>query len=269
MAVEITESMAAPIFVYYQLENFYQNHRRYVKSRDYEQLMGWDGVDESESSYNKNYTDVESSCEPILQNKDLANMGITTYYWKAGEDFGYNEGELLVEEQVATPCGLIAKSMFNDTFALYTSDAIDPLTLKLDQANRVEINEEGIAWQSDISYKFNNTYNWKNEKTQWMDMENEHFIVWMRTAGLPNFRKLWGKIENELAPLTYYVDISNNYNVKDFSGTKSFVLSTTNMLGGRNYFLAVCYIVVGALCIVFAVIFFVAYMRKRNISNNP
>jgi len=94
-------------------------------------------------------------------------------------------------------------------------------------------------------------------------MKDEHFIVWMRTAGLPNFRKLWGKITDPLVQGTYYVDIENKYEVSDFSGTKSFVLSTTNMLGGRNYFLAVCYIVVGALCIVFAVIFFVAYMRKR------
>ena len=31
-----------------------------------------------------------------------------------------------------------------------------------------------------------------------MDMTDEHFIVWMRTAGLPNFRKLWGKIEEDL-----------------------------------------------------------------------
>lgn len=99
-------------------------------------------------------------------------------------------------------------------------------------------------------------------------MKNEHFIVWMRTAGLPNFRKLWGKIEENLIEGTYYIDIENNYNVEDFSGTKAFVLSTTNMLGGRNYFLAVCYIVVGALCIVFAVIFFVAYMRKRSYQNN-
>jgi hypothetical protein len=41
MVIEIGEPMAAPIFVYYQLTNFYQNHRRYVKSRDYTQLMGW------------------------------------------------------------------------------------------------------------------------------------------------------------------------------------------------------------------------------------
>jgi hypothetical protein len=31
----------------------------------------------------------------------------------------------------------------------------------------------------------------------------EHFIVWMRTAGLPNFRKLWGKIDGELPEGSY------------------------------------------------------------------
>jgi hypothetical protein len=43
MPIEITEPMEGNIFVYYQLTNFYQNHRRYVKSRDYKQLMGWSG----------------------------------------------------------------------------------------------------------------------------------------------------------------------------------------------------------------------------------
>jgi len=36
-----------------------------------------------------------------------------------------------------------------------------------------------------------------------MDVTDEHFIVWMRTAGLPSFRKLWGKIEKRLEPGTY------------------------------------------------------------------
>jgi len=101
-------------------------------------------------------------------------------------------------------------------------------------------------------------------------MTDEHFIVWMRTAGLPNFRKLWGRIDNTTAltpGATITLNIMNNYNVAPFGGSKSFVLSTTNALGGKNYFLAICYLVVGGLCMLFAFIFCIAYMRKR--SNNP
>jgi hypothetical protein len=32
----IEKDIKGPIYVYYQLDNFYQNHRRYVKSRDNE-----------------------------------------------------------------------------------------------------------------------------------------------------------------------------------------------------------------------------------------
>jgi len=104
----------------------------------------------------------------------------------------------------------------------------------------------------------------------------------MRTAGLPNFRKLWGKLNKctgfetgctpEDVPLEkgkYIIRIQNNYDVSSFLGKKLFVLSTTNMLGGQNYFLAICYIVVGALCIVFAIIFFVAYIRKQKLQEAP
>ena len=96
----------------------------------------------------------------------------------------------------------------------------------------------------------------------------EHFIVWMRTAGLPNFRKLWGRIETDLLPGTYQLQIVNRYNVAQFEGQKSFVLSTTNALGGKNYFLAICYLVVGSLCIVFAIIFFIAFLRKKSSKRN-
>jgi len=33
----------------------------------------------------------------------------------------------------------------------------------------------------------------------------EHFIVWMRTAGMPNFRKTWGKIAEGLTVGNYIV----------------------------------------------------------------
>jgi hypothetical protein len=32
----------SPVYVYYEIKNFYQNHREYMKSRSYKQLMGKD-----------------------------------------------------------------------------------------------------------------------------------------------------------------------------------------------------------------------------------
>lgn len=69
-------------------------------------------------------------------------------------------------------------------------------------------------------------------KKQWTDIEKDSFIVWMRTAGLPNFRKLYGKIQSDLPAGDYYLEIINNFDVSSFEGSKHFVLSTTNVLGG-------------------------------------
>jgi hypothetical protein len=78
MEIEIETPMAAPIFVYYQLTNFYQNHRRYVKSRSYSQLMGYTEGDDINDIQNPLPVDeVKTDCEPIVTNADLANMGIT------------------------------------------------------------------------------------------------------------------------------------------------------------------------------------------------
>lgn len=91
--------------------------------------------------------------------------------------------------------------------------------------------------------------------------------MWMRAAGVSNFRKLFGRIDQQLINGTYIVNVTTNsfgkrlYDVSAFNGTKSLVLSTTNVMGGRNFFLAICYIVVGAICLVLAIIFFAAYMQ--------
>ena len=88
-------------------------------------------------------------------------------------------------------------------------------------------------------------------------------MVWMRTAGLPSFRKLWAKVDNGLQKGKYKIRIANNYNVLDFEGKKHFVFATTNMFGGQNYFLAYSYLGVGAFCLLFALIFAVACCREQ------
>lgn len=72
---DIKDEIEGPVYVYYELENFYQNHRRYVKSRSDAQLRG-DEVPDSK---------LMDSCDPLWQ----------------------KDGKTL------NPCGLIANSMFN------------------------------------------------------------------------------------------------------------------------------------------------------------
>jgi hypothetical protein len=236
--IKIEKDMALPVMVYYQLNNFYQNHRRYVKSKSDLQLRG-----EVLSA-----ADVSSDCDPIVTMKDL---GLTKY--------AYDGKTELPEDAVANPCGLIAKSFFNDTYTL--SDGV----------NSVPINETGIAWEADKNIKFKAPVN--AAQIQWIDTTNEHFIVWMRPAGLPNFKKLWGRIQTfnngEILPAGNYVfKVKNMYPVDKFNGEKLFVLSTVNSFGGKNSFLGISYLVVGSLCIIMAIVFLIGYKIHNKKKDN-
>ena len=56
----ISSDIKGPVYVYYQLDNFHQNHRRYVKSRDSNQLNG-------------NYATPDKllDCDPVILVGDL------------------------------------------------------------------------------------------------------------------------------------------------------------------------------------------------------
>jgi len=153
----------------------------------------------------------EDQCDPITRNKDISKL------------YAYDGTTLLDPEEVAIPCGLIAKSVFNDTFSLSAFENFQSV---------ITIDDSDIAWKSDVDYKFKNQDREDWDSVQWHDITDQHFIVWMRTAGLPSFRKLYGAIQNGLNADTYYLRIQNNYDVAAFGGSKKFVLSTTNLLGG-------------------------------------
>ncbi|KAL0324527.1 UNVERIFIED_CONTAM: ALA-interacting subunit [Sesamum calycinum] len=225
----VPQKMKQPIFVYYQLDEFYQNHRRYVRSRN-DQQYG------SASAERKT-----ANCDP----------------------------EAEVNGNPIVPCGLIAWSLFNDTYSLSRNDVALP------------INKNGIAWESDKTSRFGSDVYPKNFQTRSPIgggklnekiplNQQEDLLVWMRTATLPSFRKLYGRIETDLEENEIIkVVIQNNYNTYTFSGKKKLVISTTTWIGGKNDFLGRVYVTVGGICLLIAITYIIFYLVKPRPLGDP
>jgi len=221
--------MEKNVFIYYRLTNFYQNHRRYIKSKSSKQLKG-NFLTEDE---------IKDDCDPIILNKDINE----TLY-------SYDGTTKLDPDKVAHPCGLIAKSVFNDTYEIKKKVGDEQIIIEFDD----------IAWSVDKD-KYKNS---ANSKEQWYNVEDERFMVWMRPAAMPDFRKPWGKIKKDLSKGNYTLIINNKYPVKSFDGKKFFILSTVNGLGGKNYFLAILYLVVGGISVIAGILFRIGYKKYNS-----
>jgi len=237
----VSKTLEQPVYMYYKLENFYQNHRRYAMSRDDSQLAGNDF----------SYSDL-SDCEPFA------------YY---GEFQGISSNKSA--SQLYCPCGLIAWSMFNDSFVLSNENQV---ICNGTNPDGIQCTKQGIAWKSDVEKKFkafSNPHKYYQYPLEYYgetghklpNVTDEDFMVWMRTASLPTFRKLYRKINVDLVPGELYtLTITQNYPVYSFNGKKYVVFSTSTWVGGKNEFLGGAYVAVGSICFFLALIFLLKHL---------
>jgi hypothetical protein len=136
VTLDLDDDMDEPVYLYYELTNFFQNNRYYRRSVSWQQLKGND-LDKDEVPL----------CKPVRTMEDLGRIPSTLEI-----------GTQLEDDDVANPCGLIAQTVFNDTFILLDPDGkVVPLEfddLVLDK----------------VSDRYERADDW--EKIQWTDVED-------------------------------------------------------------------------------------------------
>ncbi|KAL7506791.1 hypothetical protein ACHAXN_004432 [Cyclotella atomus] len=259
--------MDPPVLVHYELFNFYQNFRKYYKSFDQSQLLG---------SMTQDTVSAEA-CEPLNRIGDIkinpcglvantlfndvfslesivgpdgvvidASMVETGIAWESDKDWKFRQPEPFRSEQ-CTSCNAC------------DCDEKDEDGLRVWSCNAPYVDEDGNCHR--YFYPEDNTTQYLYETYPMVvspidGVTNEHFIVWMRTAALPHFRKLYGYIEKPIpAGSTLTFRVMANFAVERNLGAKAIVVSNTYAFGGKNSWLGNLFIVVGAVAAAFALFF--------------
>lgn len=257
LSLEATQDMRGPVLVYYGVTNFFQNHRTYFRSVDFNQLQG--GLPKDQTVL------AAENCDPL---REIGGV-------------------------VLNPCGLRANTLFNDVFELLNDDLTmreDGVAFSSDAEYRYGqpegfrkercascdqdvcdcaagewscrepyVDEDGACWRyfypdDDTTQYLYETYPMVVNPLE--GVMNEHFMVWMRTAVTKNFRKLYGWIEDDVPKGTVLrFRVRANWEVSSFDGSKALIVTTSNWLGGRNDFLGKAVYVTGYCCLAAGVFF--------------
>ena len=167
-------------------------------------------------SHNFQKSEEESICKSLTYNKD--------FFLNDTEKLKSFTGQPLDPDALLSPCGSKATNFFNDRFKLFSSPA----------KKEIFINESDIAYESDKKYTFKRSADYNS--TRWIDVTDEHFMVWMNMETFNDFHKKWGRIDQDLESGIYVLHVYNTWPVANIETKKYFMLSSTPGLGSASFF---------------------------------
>lgn len=258
----VPEDMEPPVLIHYELTNFHQNHRSYAFSRDDFQLAG-----QSNPSAQDEVS--AAACGPLnkLGSTYLNPCGVIAntlfndiFTLEPGAVDGDGNDLVMVEDGIAWQSDL--EHRFNMPQG-YKQEVCDTCDESCCQSKGFSCTtpaiKNGVCYA--YHYPFKNSTRYLHETypkiiSPLEHVTNEHFIVWMRVATRPQFRKLYGYIEQRIPAGTVLTfNINLNYVVESFGGSKALIISTNSVIGGKNPYVGQTFYIMGFFCLFCGILF--------------
>lgn len=259
--------------VFYEINGFYQHHRRFVSSMDRTQF-----TDEWKPGI------PITACEPVETiYSESCELGDCPSWSRKTRDL--------------FPCGMVANTMFNDIFWLHegvlpTGDKLGPKDLVARGAAReyttpyknptwpLSLGDYLPVWRNPnfsliippvsgnrvpyLASDYTNSTAWVYDPLHpeygvGTGLENEHWRVWVETAAIEPFRKAYGFILRDELPegTTLVFAVQSNFFVRSFGGSKAIVIAEVSWFGSDNEWLGGFFLAVAGVFALFMLFFLV------------
>ncbi|CAE8625427.1 unnamed protein product [Polarella glacialis] len=248
----LEQDIDGDVLVYYDLPQVNMNYRGFIESKDSRVVTTFGSRVVCEASDTKDWARLRRAGDPSF----LARI------------------EAVPTADLA-PCGLVALSMFTDSFVFYKS-----LSDSSDSWEKLEADESDVALPADATAYQKKIH---GPSSGWSGLEigganswltpgsfYEHWKVWYRTPASPHVRNLWAVIRGGLSKGVYKVSFSENSPIWEDWGVpeKLIVISGKHSLGNKGALRClgtVCLCLAGAE--VLCVLLFAAFMPVRSTSS--
>lgn len=262
LTITINQKISQPVYLYYHLTHFWQNHFLFVRSLSEGQL----------------FEDVPSDTEACEETKNV--LGVD-------ED---GDGRIII------PCGVQAWSHFNDEITVNVKDsqgvskctdcldntniALDIDKNRFDDFNANSTDHDGYTstvpaedtWGEDGDASWGRLFghSYVRGPISNPNIQDESLMVWMRYAPTSNFKKIHSIIHQDLEQGDVLeFSIINKFNSDIYNGKKELILTEAGSFGGKHQFLSTVFILSGLIPFSIVCATLVVHFYKAKANHNP
>ena len=269
--MRIPFKMKAPIAVYYRLTDFYQNYNSYFSSRDSLQLMGTNSDAKSCAAVNVKYNRIgftEDQCDPtdpgceylfpcglvsntmfndtfelITQSSSSSCTCATASADQIPDKFDCNECQTWPKSSVSLRTDSIYWSSDDDFFKAYVDVGADRSYLSILHTHTHTHNTnryDGYGSETNVSYLSETYSSTLIDTSKQNGMRDPRYLVWMRPAAQPDFKKIYAKIDEDIpANSEVTFTVTSRFPAFFYGGSKHIILASVNWQGpSKSYIMA-------------------------------